>query len=146
MLNRKVPIDMTYYQKLPSGPQDNQIDVSKEEEKLLKSEKDPPNEEEGFFIDRANGVFMTFKYRELKRNVCRSFMRFLLILAVAVIYIAMWSLCDICVLGIAVGSCMCSCMGCGFMSFNCFAGILASLIKGFRIGSELAAIDVHWKI
>ena len=145
---------MTYYQKLPSGPQYNHIDVSKEvqhSEEVLESEKNPLNEEgklneEGFFIDRANGVFLTFKYRELKRNVCRSFMRFLLILAVAVIYIAMWSLCDICVLGIAVGSCMCSCMGCGFMSFNCFAGIFASLIKGFRIGSEIAAVDVHWKI
>jgi hypothetical protein len=145
---------MKGYQKLPLGPQDshgnaiNEVQYSEEAEKGPFSEESSitASNEEGFFIDRANGVFMTFKYRELKRNVCRSFMRMLLILAVSVIYIALWSLCDICVLSIAVGSCMCSCMGCGFMSFNCFAGILASLIKGFRIGSELAAIDVHWKI
>jgi hypothetical protein len=104
------------------------------------------SKEPGFFIDRDSGTFMTYKYREVKRDCCRGVMRVTAILIVAGAYVAAWSYCDICVLGVAVGSCAASCVGCGFLSFNCFAGILASLIKGFRIGSEVASLDIHWKM
>ena len=104
-------------------------------------ETEPP----GFFMDYKNGICMTYTFREMKREVCRGCMRVILIALVAGAYVALWQFCDFCILGVAVASCAASCVGCGFMTFNCIAGVMASLLKGFRLGSELANVEIHWK-
>jgi hypothetical protein len=105
-----------------------------------------PVKKQGFLFDHKHGIFFTYKWAEVKRDMCRAWIRIGVILLIASLYIGMWSWCDVCILGLTAASCLGTCTICSFLSFNCIAGVLASLYKGFRIGSEWATLDIHWKI
>ena len=99
-----------------------------------------------FWFDRHHGIFLTYQVAELKRDAVRAWMRIALTVGVLFLYLGLWHYCEVCILGVTVVSCAASCTLCNFLSFNCVAGVLASLWKGFRIGTELANVEIHWKI
>jgi hypothetical protein len=73
-------------------------------------------------------------------------MQFMLIIGCFLAYYSAWGICDRCILIATAASCGGSCIGMTFLNPSCFAGVLASLLRGFRIGSELAHVDIQWKI
>lgn len=84
--------------------------------------------------------------QEIKINACRVVMKVLIIVGLFLTYYLSWGFCDYCILITTLGSCAGSCSGMTFLFPSCWAGILASLLRGFRLGNELATVNVHWKI
>jgi hypothetical protein len=73
-------------------------------------------------------------------------MKCLLILAIFLTYYMAWGWCDYCILITAGASCGGACAGMTFLVPSCWGGVLASLLRGFRIGNEIASVNIHWKI
>lgn len=73
-------------------------------------------------------------------------MSIILIVACFLAYYSAWGLCDTCILIATGASCGGVCVGMTFLSPSCYAGVLACLLRGFRIGNEIANVNVHWKI
>lgn len=84
--------------------------------------------------------------QEVKIRACRVIMKFLLIIGCFLAYYIAWGFCDRCILIVTVASCGGTWVGMGFLGPSCYAGILASLLRGFRLGSEMAHVDIQWKI
>ena len=100
----------------------------------------------GFFFDHENGVYFTYEKREIKIAACRMVMKTLLLLSAFALYFLLWGVCDICILLVAAASCGGVCIGMDFLSTSCVAGVLAALFRGFRLGNEIAAVEIHWKM
>lgn len=100
----------------------------------------------GVLLDTTNGVFLTYTARDVKVAVIRALMRFLLIIGIFIGYYIMFGVSDALVLGLTIGSCAGMCSGIGFLGPSCGAGLLACMLRGFTIGSELAQVRIHWKI
>lgn len=98
------------------------------------------------FFSNKDGVYFTFTAQEIKIQMCRVLMQALLVALCFTTYYIAWGVCDTCILIITAASCGGACSGLGFLTPSCWAGILASLLRGFRVGNELAHVDVHWKI
>jgi hypothetical protein len=106
------------------------------------------NIEESVFLlnDWKEGVIMTYPIKDIKKSMCRGCMKItVLIFLLGLFYIA-WGLCDICVLALTVGSCAASCLGASWLTVSCLGGVGATLLRGIRIGSQLASVDLHLKI
>jgi hypothetical protein len=125
-------------------PSPGKSDVGKDKSDEELGTVDEKEDKTGVFMDLSNGICMTFKYREVKRDFYRLCMRILLIVGVAALYVLFWPFCDTCILGVTVGSCATTCMGFGVLTSNCIAGIAATMYKGVRIGTEWASVDFHF--
>lgn len=77
---------------------------------------------------------------------CRMLMRTVLILSTFALYFLLWGVCDFGILCVAAASCGSVCLGMTYMSASCVAGIFVSLLRGFRIGNQIAAVEIHWKM
>jgi hypothetical protein len=77
---------------------------------------------------------------------CRACIKIIMIAFIMLVYLALWNVCDLCIMYAAAGSCGITLLGGSFMFSSCWIGILATFIKGFRIGSTLAHVDVKWTI
>ena len=96
--------------------------------------------ERGFYY-----VFLHF-FREWKIMACRACIKVMLMFFVILMYAAMWNICDLCIMYTMVAACGVTLLGGGFMFSSCWIGILATFLKGFRIGSTTAHVDVKWNI
>lgn len=103
-------------------------------------------ERKAVFWCHKEGVYFTFTKQEIKIKMCRVFLQILMVCLFFLAYFIFWEVCDLCIFLVAAASCGGSCIGLTFLSPSCWAGIFASLLRGFRIGSEIAHVDVHWKI
>jgi hypothetical protein len=99
-----------------------------------------------FFFSYEEGVYLTFTSQEIKIRACRTVMQIVLIVAFFATYYLTWGICDYCILVAAGASCGGVCAGMTFLSPSCWAGVLACLLRGFRIGNEIASVEVHWKV
>ena len=98
------------------------------------------------FFSYEEGVYMTYTSQEIKINVCRVVMKFLIIVGLFLTYYMAWGFCDYCILAATGASCGCACSGATWLFPSCWAGILASLLRGFRLGNEIATVNIHWKV
>lgn len=73
-------------------------------------------------------------------------MKTTIVFALFLLYFILWNMSDIGILLVAIGSCAGSFTCLPFLSVSCYAGIVASLLRGFTLGSEIATIDIHWKV
>lgn len=93
----------------------------------------------------GDGVYFTYEYQDIKIGVCRAMLRTLLICIVFLLYFLLWGLSDVLILIIVGSSCGASCLGVPFLAPSCLAGFLVILLRGIRIGSSIAHVDVQWK-
>lgn len=100
----------------------------------------------GAFWDSKHGVYFTYTKRDIKAAMCRALMKVLFMAGVFASLFLLWGVCDLCIMLVAVGSCALTCLGFPFLGPSCVLGALVCLLRGFRFGSELASVDVHWKI
>lgn len=99
------------------------------------------------FSSSRNTGHLTMKCcREWKIMACRACIKVALMLLVVLVYAATWNVCDLCIMYVAAASCGVTILGGSFMFSPCWIGILATFLKGFRIGSTLAHVDVKWTI
>ena len=78
--------------------------------------------------------------------MCRVIVSLFLLITFFLVYYLSFGLCDTCILLATVGSCVGKCVGMNFLGVSCWAGILASILRGFRLGNEIASVEVKWKI
>lgn len=84
--------------------------------------------------------------QEIKIRACRVILQGILVASFFLVYYLTFGLCDYCILAAAAGSCVGTCAGMTFLGPSCWAGVLACLLRGFRLGNEIASVDIHWKI
>ena len=99
-----------------------------------------------YFWSYDEGIYFTFTKRELKVGLCRAATQTAVIVFIFLVYFLAWGVCDLCILLATIGSCAGSCVRIDWLAPSCWAGFLASLLRGYRIGSEIAHIDVQWKL
>ena len=104
------------------------------------------NSHAGVFLDFSNGVYMTYTPRDVKVAIIRTIMRFLMIIGIFIAYYMLFGVSDVLVLALTIGSCAGVCAGAGFLGPSCGAGLLACLLRGYTLGSEIAQVKIHWKI
>lgn len=80
----------------------------------------------------------------------RLLLKVLMILVVALVYYIFWDfpLCEKCFGYLAIGTCIVSCSGMGFLvpKVLCFGGVIAALIQGFTFGSDLGTVNIKLKV
>lgn len=84
--------------------------------------------------------------REWKVMACRALLKIASILLVILTYLAMWNVCDLCIMYTMFAACGVTLLGGSFLFSSCWIGILATFLKGFRIGSTDAHVDVKWTL
>ena len=84
--------------------------------------------------------------QEIQLKFWRSVLKVFSLITLFFLYYEFWGVCDRCILIVAGASCGGACIGMGFLNVSCLAGVLASLLRGFRLGNEIAHVDIHWKI
>lgn len=99
-----------------------------------------------YFWSYDEGIYFSYTTRELKIGFCRVVVQTVVIVFIFLVYFLSWGVCDICILLATIGSCAGSCVRIDWLAPSCWAGFLASLLRGYRIGSEIAHIDVQWKL
>ena len=77
---------------------------------------------------------------------CRACIKLMLIGLVFLMYMALWNVCDLCIMYVTAASCGVTLLGGSFLFSSCWIGILATFLKGFRVGSTDAHVDVKWTI
>ena len=77
---------------------------------------------------------------------CRALLKIMSILVIILIYLAMWTACDLCIMYTMFAACGVTLLGGNFLFSSCWIGILATFLKGFRIGSTDAHVDVKWTL
>ncbi len=73
-------------------------------------------------------------------------MKLMLMGLMVLTYLALWNVCDFCIMYATAASCGITLLGGSFMFSPCWIGIIATLLKGFRIGSTDAHVDVKWTL
>lgn len=126
-----------------SANQPDPTNTTGEDDQLFEQ---PGNPRKSIFFSHKEGVYFTFSTQEIRIRACRAIMKLLLVCVLFLIYYSLWGVCDYCILIATASSCLGGFVGMGFLTPSCWAGIIASLLRGFRLGSELAHVDVHWKI
>lgn len=109
-----------------------------EQEKLLPKRK-------AVFWCNKEGVYFTFTTTEIKIRACRTAVSAGMLVMLFLAYYLSFGFCDVCILFTTLASCAGKCVGLEFLNVSCWAGVLASVLRGFRIGSEIATIDVKMK-
>lgn len=104
------------------------------------------NQPGGFFLDTNQGVYFTYRVHDIKIAMVRAVMRVVVLLTIFLLYFVFWGTSDVAILGLTLGSCAGTFIGLDFLLIPCWAGVIASLLRGFTLGSQIATIDVHWKI
>lgn len=100
-----------------------------------------------YFFDHSEGIYFTFTAQQLKISACRAVLKICMLVVVFVLYYLFWNVCDSCVLVTAVISCAASCVtGMDFTRISCAGGAAAVLLKGIRVGSKIAHIDIKYDI
>lgn len=133
------------YTPVPTAPAFIESDKSLGKDAIINSDVNP-EKNHGYFFDPANGIYFTYTKREVKVAACRMMMRTVLILSSFALYFLLWGVCDVCILAVAAASCGSICLGMTYMTPSCVAGALAALFRGFRIGNQIAAVEIHWKM
>jgi hypothetical protein len=121
---------------------DNTEDVT-DTEKNVESQTAPV--QTPLFWSREHDIYFTLKSDEIRVAAYRALMRIITVLAFFGLYYILWSWYAMFTFTLAIFSCALSCLGLPFLGASCYAGILASLIHGIRIGNELVHVDVKWK-
>jgi hypothetical protein len=100
-----------------------------------------------YFFDHSEGIYFTFTAQQLKISACRAVLKICMLAVVFVLYYLFWNVCDSCVLVTAVISCAASCVtGMDFTRISCAGGATAVLLKGIRVGSKIAHIDIKYDV
>lgn len=107
-------------------------------------ERNQPKRKAVFWC-RDEGVYFTFTSTELKIRACRTIVAATMLVTFFLVYYLSFGLCDVCILIATLGSCAGKCVGLDFLHVSCWAGVLASVLRGFRVGSEIATVDVKLK-
>lgn len=105
-----------------------------------------PAQKRALFWSSEQGIYFTFTSQELKLGFCRAVVRTTVIILIFLIYFLAWDVCDICILLTAIGSCAATCLRIDWLGPSCWAGFFASILRGYRVGSEIAHVDVQWKL
>ena len=77
---------------------------------------------------------------------CRALIKVMMMFFVVLMYMALWNVCDLCIMYTMAAACGVTLLGGSFMFSTCWIGILATFMKGFRIGSTTAHVDIKWNI
>ena len=77
---------------------------------------------------------------------CRAVLKVFSMVLIVLLYLAMWNVCDLCIMYTTFVACGVTLLGGSFMFSPCWIGILATFLKGFRIGSTDAHVDVKWTL
>ena len=126
----------------PDGP----ADVTAGTDVCQPQPQDQKKKKRALFWSSSDHVYFTYTTQELKLNLCRAMIHTCIIVLIFLIYFLAWGVCDTCILLATIGSCAASCLRIDWLGPSCWAGFLASLLRGYRIGSEIAHIDVNWKL
>ena len=104
------------------------------------------NSKKSYFWSPSEGIYFTYTTQEIKISMCRALVQTLVVVFFFLVYFLAWGVCDLCILLATIGSCAGSCARIDWLAPSCWAGFLASLLRGYRIGSSIAHVDVKWQI
>jgi hypothetical protein len=118
---------------------------------LSKTEDKEFNSRPGFYRLRGiiwsveDDTYLTLTSEEWRINATRVFMKFAIIALCFAIYYIAWAWYAMITFVVAVSVCTLSCLGIPCLTSACYAGILASLLHGVRLGNDMIHVDIKWR-
>lgn len=108
--------------------------------------KAPAPDRKSIFWCRDEGVYFTYTTQQIRIAMCRAVIQTVVVIGIFLAYFLLWDFWDAGIFMVAAGSCGASCLGIAWLTPSCFAGAVASIIKGVRLGSQIAHVDVQWRV